>query len=54
MDILKELGLIGELKEREGMYTFWKCYMGFCTPRRTLMDEKKMDISPSFGGTLIT
>jgi len=24
-----------------GMYIFTKCYMGFFTPRRTLMDSKK-------------
>ena len=23
------------------MYTFTRCYMGFCTPRRTIMDSKK-------------
>ncbi len=23
------------------MYTYMKCYMGFCTPRRTKMDFKK-------------
>ena len=23
------------------MYIFVKCYMGFCTPKRTIMDSKK-------------
>ena len=23
------------------MYFFSKCYMGFCTPKRTIMDSKK-------------
>ena len=28
-------------KHAHSMYIFWKSYMGFCAPKRTIMDSKK-------------
>jgi hypothetical protein len=31
------------------MYMFSKCYVGFCTPRRTIMDLKKKSSLAGYG-----